>query len=206
MKNMRQIQEEVNAQLVEELAREAFKQGQAFLLAPSQSALIPCNANGQTPAGQVQIQIQRDGDYLLDRIAIFAKGPVDKNGYSPLVAPGANAVQTAFPSGMANSAGWDLSDSGLAVQVTESGSGVKWFDGFADLPCMATPGYSGILYETFPVRAYLNAGNSLIFDFRNKDIASQDSTVNDPNSNVCLFHYVTIALFGTKFNGVGLSN
>lgn len=205
MKSFAEIQTETHDNLMEMLAREAFKQKECFLLAPSQAALIPCNANGQTPAGQVQIQIQRDGDFILEKIAIFAKGPVNRNGYSPSGAIGANEVQTVFPSGMRSASNRDLADSGLTVQVTDTGSGVKWFDGFMDLPSFATPGYSGILYEVFPVRQYMNAGNALAFDFRNKDIATLDSTVSDPSSASCLFHYVSIALFGSKFNGAGLN-
>lgn len=204
-KSFAEIQAEVHERLQEQLAIEAFKQKECFLLAPSQSAIIPCNANGQTPAGQLQVQIQRDGDFILEKIAIFALGPVNRNGYFPSGAIGANEVQTAFPSGMHNANLRDIATAGLAVQVTDTGSGVKWFDGYMDLPAFATPGYSGILYETFPVRQYMAAGNALAFDFRNKDIATLDSTVTDPTSASCLFHYVSVALFGSKFNGTGLN-
>lgn len=181
------VLEEINCELLKEQAR----QEDRYQLLSVQSAIVPCNALNSNPKGQIRLEINRDGDFVMEELRMFAMGPVDKNGLM------LNAVtnQTAFPCGLKNNAGVDLASGGLAIQISEARRNIRWTDNYIDVPVIGVPGYSGINFAPFNLHAFMCAGNALVVDIINRDTATIDA------QNVA-YHYLCLAAYGRKYLAV----
>lgn len=164
------------------------------------TVMVPCSGSSKGDSATGRILIQQDGDFSMRQLGISIRGPVDVNGKAIRTAPSTNARQTAFPSGLRNLANWDISSSGVLVQITEAGSGLKITEGYVDISTIASPGYLAQNLCPLNLRYVLRKNVTLQFDFRNRDDARLDTT--DSTSASDLFHQVSIGLIGQKYNGV----
>lgn len=183
-------EESVHNKLSRILKEEAEREYECFRFFPAGNCLVQCQGTNS-----LKIQMQRDGDTMVDKLLIVCKGPVDSNGRVPLASN--VSVPTAYPSGLVTSTGVDLADSGLTCNVIEGSTGRKIIENFSDLATFATPGYSGILYQMLDLSKFLAGDNYLYFDLRNRDIAKDNATTPQ-----YLYHSISVVLVARKFRGM----
>lgn len=134
-------------------------------------------ANGTT--APTFLTITQDADFMIEKITGSAFGPVDSAGVPQI----AGATDFDMPGTTAGFAG-----RGLSMQITDTGAARDLTNGFIPVETMLTPGYGIQLYLPYTIRYFARRNSRLRFDFRNQDTA------------VGLFHSITIALNGFKYN------
>ena len=199
--NPSEVQKAVLATVENELKHDLVLQRNKFARIQPQTILVPCAGSTKGDSAQMKILISQDGDFTIHGLQITARGPVDANGKVVRGVLGADFRQTAFPSGLRASNDLDLAGSGVMVQITEAGTGLRLTDGFVELSAIASPGYINTALNPVRFKHTLRKNVTLVLDFRNKDDARVDGT-DTTTAAYDLFHLVTVALIGEKYQGV----
>ena len=156
------------AQVAHERDTQKYKYGYSY----SVSDAIP---NGLQKA--VELTIEKDADFLCQRLTIAAYGPTDMNGVRQV------AALTDFPlAGVATG----YADRGLSVDVKDN-TGRQLTKGFVPLELFGAPGNGVQLHMPYPYNSLFTANSIITFNFNNRDTVAN------------FYHYVTVAMHGYKY-------
>jgi len=146
---------------------------------------VPVANNNTLPAF---LQIEEDADFLIERITGSAYGPCTEPGARILDASTIFPLAgTAVPSGATLAA---YADRGLALKMTDTGSGRELTNGFVPVETFLSPGYGVSMHVPFPFKNYILRSSKIRFDIRNRDTTLEQ------------FHFLSIVFHGRKFAGV----
>lgn len=144
--------------------------------------------NGDTAAPV--LTIDNDADFMVHELTISAYGPVNEDGTR--IGTGATIGQTGvtdFPL-YANT---EAAMRGLAIDITDSGTGRSLTGGEIPVECIGTPGYGNQLFRPYVLKYMAIANSKLRFSIRNRDLA-----VTAPGG-ATQYHAITIGLTGYKY-------
>ena len=153
-----------------------------FPFAYTISKAVPMNSNAT-----VTLTMERDALFIWDKLTASVVAPSDVNGIRQ-----SGTLLTDFPLAGTTPAvaGFQYSDHGLSVKITDTSAGRELTSGFVALETLFTPGYMESFYLPLEWNYACRENTKIRFEINNRDTGSTNGSA--------LYHYVSFALIGHK--------